>query len=240
MSNPYQAPGAPLPNFTPNSDTGSLDAAVNGEYDFDTGEILREAWDTVSGAKGAIWGALFISGVISFVGTAILKRLLGDSQQMQMVGSLLMWPLTAPMYMGVYMMGVRRAAGMPIRASDVFRYLSPYNANVLFVQLATLFAIVVGFVLLIIPGIYLSISYTFAGALVVDKGLSPLEAMEASRKAVGHQWWKIAWFMFMVGLVVFGGFLLLGIGLIWAAPTAGIAVGILYRKMFGVTPDPGL
>ena len=59
--------------------------------------------------------------------------------------------------------------------------------------------------------------------LIVERGLSPWQAMEASRKAITQHWFK-----------VFGLFLLLG--LIWTIPLFVMVMGVLYRTIFGVLP----
>jgi hypothetical protein len=237
MENPYQSPSAPIPEYTAHVDAGSLDAAVNGEYDFEIGEIISEAWELVDGIKGVFFVAGLINFVISIAGDTLLRKLLGPTPGMQGLVSLMMLFINAPLGMGLYMMAVRRASGQPVQVSDVFRYFNPYNPNLVFVQLLQIIAIVLGFLALLIPGIYLATGFTFAPVLVAEKGLGPMEALSVSRKSVHHHWWKISGLLSVLLLIALGGLLALGIGLIWAIPTCMIALGILYRKMYGVTPE---
>ena len=48
-----------------------------------------------------------------------------------------------------------------------------------------------GFILLIIPGIWLAVSLYFASQAVVAEGRSPVEALGRSRELVRGQWWRI-------------------------------------------------
>jgi hypothetical protein len=48
-----------------------------------------------------------------------------------------------------------------------------------------------GFILLIIPGIWLAVSLYFAAQAVVAEGRSPVEALRRSRELVSGQWWRI-------------------------------------------------
>ena len=237
MSNPYQTPGYQPPSFTPQSGAGSLDGALNGEYDFTVNEIFAEAWEKTAGAKGAFWGAILFIGFISVIGGMVQKALLGNGQASQIFGGLLILPITGPLYIGLFKMGVRRAAGETIAASDVFRYLSPYNVQLVIVQVLVYLAIILGFMALLLPGIYLAISYTFAPLLVADHGLQPWDAMETCRKSVGHKWWKFFGYFLLTGLMFIASCIPLGLGLIWALPTFVIANGVLYRRVFGPSPE---
>jgi len=92
--------------------------------------------------------------------------------------------------------------------------------------------ILLGLLLFILPGIYLSIAYFFSYALVVDKGLGVWEAMELSRKTVTEQWFKFFGLALLSILLIIISAIPLGIGLIWSIPTIYIAYGLLYHHLF--------
>jgi uncharacterized membrane protein len=94
-------------------------------------------------------------------------------------------------------------------------------------------AVIIGLVLLVIPGIYLAFSYTFALVLVADKNLGMWEAMEVSRKAISKRWFSFAGLLLLLGVVNLIAFVPLGIGLIWSIPWTIITMGEVYRNMFG-------
>ena len=88
---------------------------------------------------------------------------------------------------------------------------------------------------MIFPGIYLSVAYMFTWPLIVEKGLSPWQALEASRKAVTHCWFRsLGLFTLLSLIMVLAAFALL-IGLLWAIPLMMLAYGVLYRIIFGVS-----
>ena len=76
--------------------------------------------------------------------------------------------------------------------------------------------LIIGFLLLIIPGLYLSAAWALGFYLLIDKGLSPLDALGKSRELV-HKvgFWKV----FIAVLV-----LQIGIQLISLIPVIGIIV----------------
>ena len=96
--------------------------------------------------------------------------------------------------------------------------------------------IYIGFLLLLIPGFYLAIAYMLALPLAMERKLSPWEALEASRKAITQRWFKVFGLMLVLSLIMILSMIPLGIGLIWTFPMFIIAVGILYRTIFGVLP----
>jgi len=97
--------------------------------------------------------------------------------------------------------------------------------------------IMLGFVLLILPGIYLSFAYGMAFPLLIDKKMGIWEAMETSRKAISKCWFRYFGLIIVLLLIAVAATIPLGIGLIWALPLASMVIGVLYVKMFGFEDD---
>jgi uncharacterized membrane protein len=108
-----------------------------------------------------------------------------------------------------------------------------YAAKIIVATIMQSILVAIGFLLLILPGIYLAVGYTMTIPLIIDKGLSPWQAMEMSRKAVHKVWWKVAGLFSVMGLIYLGSLIPLGIGLIWTWPMFIILVGVVYRFLFG-------
>jgi hypothetical protein len=222
--------------------SGGLEAGIAGRYSFQTGEVLSEAWEKVKGAKGTIFGGVFVMYVTSFLLGFICKAalsMLGIDQNnivltviTQLGLQLISMTVTVLFTGGLMMMGVRRAADEPISFSmlfDGFAKAKPLVIAMIFQSVM----IIIGFALLIIPGIYLSIGYGLTYPLIMEKELGPWEAMEASRKAIHHHWFQIFGLYFVMGLIFMLSALPLGIGLIWTLPMGVITLGIVYRTVFG-------
>ena len=91
-----------------------------------------------------------------------------------------------------------------------------------------------GFVLLVLPGIYLAVAYSLALPLLVEKEMGIWQALEISRRAVTHCWLRCWGLMLVATLVaIIGGGFTFGIGLIWFMPLAALSFGVLYRNVFG-------
>ena len=87
-------------------------------------------------------------------------------------------------------------------------------------SLIMIIGVAIGYVLLIIPGIYLSIAWSFGFYLVIDKDMTPLDALQKSRELV-HQvgFWKILILTIIVGVL----------GILQIIPVLG---GLLYVLMY--------
>jgi len=226
-----------------NADQGSLTRAVEGHYDFTVSEILSEAWKRVDGAKLKIIGAMFIYIVLATLTTGVISVFLDaqpyyDADQIIqgfMMDTLVGWiasPVTVPLSLGVLLLGYARANDEELRIDSIFNYyvlVWPLVFASLFVTVLTY----LGFALLLLPGIYLSIAYSFTLPLMVDKKLDIWGAMEVSRQAVTKHWFTIAGVNGTLVVLIALSALPFGIGLIWTIPFMMIAQGVMYRKIFG-------
>jgi len=224
-------------------DKGSLESARVGEYDFKIGDILSEAWERTSGYKLIFLGALFIYIVIAGALSTAVSSLF-DAQSYYDAGlyakgflsdqavSWLLLPVTLPVLVGIIILGIKRAHDIEITIASVFDYYVLVWPLV-FASIAMNIMIILGFMLLILPGIYLATAYMFTLPLIVDKKLALWDAMESSRKAVTTHWFQLFGFNILMMVIVLLSALPLGIGLFWTVPLAFISNGILYRKIFG-------
>lgn len=222
-------------NSTPNNQHGSLETAVAGQYDFTIGEILSEAWARIYGYKLPYAIITSVYFLIYFVALVLVIAMMGeeDSARAQAVIQLLSFAMM-PMSAALTMMGLHMAMGRPITVKQLFAYYNSKGLAIIGLQIVMMMAIVLGLLLFIIPGIYLSIALMFAVPLMLEKNLSIIDAFEASRKAVTHHWFKLFGLLFVMGIILFLSMLPLGVGLIWTMPMMMAVIGVLYRRMFGI------
>ena len=245
-SNPYATPGAALERNTISKDgQGTLEGGINGDYDFTIGDIFSEAWERTKGAKGTFLLAWVFYILVAVVINIILGLIVPDTQVLfqqgrftegmiwGMLPSLVTIPVLYPILAGITLLGIHRSVDADISASSIFNH---FGKIIPFSLLGMLMSIMImlGYLLLIIPGIYLSIAYLMAIALMVDKDLGVWEAMEASRKAVSKHWFKVFFLYFLLMLLFMVAAIPFLIGLIWVLPLFSILHGVLYKYMFGV------
>jgi len=90
---------------------------------------------------------------------------------------------------------------------------------------------VIGFILLIIPGIIFSIRLSYVNYLIVDKNLGPVEAIKKSWNMTRGNTWNLFFFGILVGLINILGFICLIIGLFVTVPLTMLASVYVYRKL---------
>lgn len=242
--NPYAAPSSDLQQ-TPSNQTPSIEEALSRGYDFSIGELLSESWSKVKGTKGIIIGGFLVFYVVLLAATFILGGVVGifgalsDNLFLVFVGeiliSLLASALAYPFMAGINMVGIRRAADQPLSFNEIFSHFGR-TVPLIITAVVMMLLIYLGIILLLIPGIYLSVAYLLAVPLVVERGLSPWQALEASRKAITQHWFKVFGLFLVLGLIVMVSAIPLGIGLVWSIPLMVVAMGVLYRTIFGVLP----
>lgn len=89
----------------------------------------------------------------------------------------------------------------------------------------------VGFILLIVPGIIISLALSFTLYLVIARDLGPIEAMkESARLTRGHRWALLGLFL-MIGLVNIVGAILLLVGLFVTIPVTSLALVHAFRTL---------
>lgn len=111
---------------------------------------------------------------------------------------------------------------------DGFRLFVPLFLVMLIVGILVFF----GFLLFIIPGIYLSVAYSFAIHFVIFEKLDFWEAMEASRKLVNREWFSIFGLIIVLGLLNFAGALAFGVGIILTIPISYAALYAAFEDIY--------
>lgn len=209
------------------------------EYDFDIIEMIKEGFRRIEGIKGT-----FIAAFVLYVCAAIiLQVLLGfifpvetvsaePNHLNQQIITILSYPVLMPMMAGIVMLAINYSRGEQIDYRSIFNYYH-MTGTLSLAGLLIYVMTVIGFVLLILPGIYLSIAYIFTLPLIVDKNMNVWDAMEFSRKSVTQHWFKVFGLTFLLSLIFGLGALALGIGLIWAIPLMFVTLyGLLYPLIF--------
>ncbi len=209
------------------------------EYDFDIIEMIKEGWNRIEGVKG-----LFLSTFAVYIVVAIIVQIvLGiffpsppppaqPNLLNQQIVTILSYPVLMPLIVGVIMLAIHYSRGEPIAFNSIFNYYH-LTGKLALAGLLIYIMTIIGFVLLILPGIYLSIAYVFTLPLIADKGMGVWDAMELSRKAVTKHWFKVFGLFFLLSLIMTLGALVLGIGLIWAVPLLFVTLyGLLYPLIF--------
>ncbi len=247
MTDIYQTPTSSLENSVDLEEQfGSVEQGLRGEYAFSIRAIISESWEKVKGFKGTFFlafliyiGFVFLVSLPFEISAVFARSAVEDNNIIVLIAfvkQIAVTLVTTPILVGVIIIGMRRSANVSSRASSVLNYFGSMGR--LFVTMLLMYImLIIGFLLFIIPGIYLSIAYYMAMPLVVEKGMGPWQALETSRKVVSKHWFKMFFFGIAMMLIMIVSMLPLGIGLIWTLPMMMIAYGIIYRNMFGLRKE---
>ena len=82
--------------------------------------------------------------------------------------------------------------------------------------------------------IALSVVFTFAYPLIVDRRLSGIEAVKLSIKAALANFWRLLGLLLMTGLLSFVGVLCCYIGVFFVMPVSFAAIATAYEQVFGL------
>ncbi len=247
MSDIYQPPQSDLEKAPSGEQVGgSVENGLAGNYEFAIGETLKEAWQLTSGFKGTFWLAVLIFFAI-YIGISIVAAIIGAllgtlipgpefALFFEVIANFVLSLIVMPIQMGLFIIGIRRAMGESSEASSIMGYYSKIIPLFL-TYLLMMVMVLLGLLLLVLPGIYLMVAYYFALPLVAEKDMSPWQALETSRKTITHRWFTFFFFGIIISLIALVAMLPLMIGLVWAMPMILIAYAIIYRNMFGIEKE---
>lgn len=229
----------------PNKEKSSAGTAARETREsFSLGATVSRSWELTRGAKGQIWVALLVMLVIlaavegigriaeAVFGVNVVYVIDGQQASMaSLIYDFISSGLSTILTAGLMFMGVKWVRDGQINWKDLFSGF-PTALSLLVVMVLEFILLVIGFFLLILPGIYLTVGYSLALPLIVDRRMSPWQALETSRKAVHKVWWKMFGLMLVMLLIVSLSAVPFGIGLIWTVPMTFVLSGLVYTYLF--------
>lgn len=243
MSDIYATPAADVtPRVSGPRAGGNVEDAIEGNIEVKMLETLGEAWRGLKGFKlkchiaSVIWFLVYIVALLVMLPVVFGLAAIGaDETTAAIIGQVLQFiaiAATMPMVVGITIMGIRHSQGKSVSAGSIFNHFHRAPAAILSYFLMIVM-ITLGYLLLILPGIYLSFAYMYALPLVVEKEMGPWRALEVSRKALTRIWFRAAGFLMLITLLITLGMIPLGIPLIWILPWVTLAYAMVYFKLFG-------
>ena len=198
---------------------------------FSIGEALSYGWKKLQENIGPL-----VSAALAILAVNVLFWLLGRGALAGLM-SLIGWFVSVLISMGLIRIALKIVDGKPIETADLFQRVDlalPYIIASFIVWIM----VGIGFVFLIVPGIYLAITFGFFGYNIVDKEHGIMQSIEQSAAITKAQKWDL--FGFGVALLFFNlaGAIALGIGLLVTIPVSLLAMAYVYRKLNGEPVAP--
>lgn len=197
---------------------------------FPFGEAVKFGWQKVKEnfwpliAVTLIWivvGSMFNYTVKSFEKTMPVLSFI-----INLCGTLVNMLMT----LGITKIGLKVYAGEKFEVSELFENYRPLS-NYILASILYFLAVLVGLILLIVPGIILIIRMGLYPYLIVDKGMGPVDALKESMKLTKGSTLNLFLFWFVLLGVLILGLLALIVGIIVAIPVTVLAYVFIYRYL---------
>lgn len=203
-------------------DPKTFEKLINEGYEVEPSKYLKEGWELFKSRPGEF----IVFTIILAVVTAVLSKL-------DFIGTLASTAVTPVLYAGFIIVVFMLLRGQEVQFGDFFKgynyFLPLFLASIVMSLLVT-----IGTFLLVLPGIYLIVSYMFVSMLIVDYHMEFWQAMETSRKIVTKNWFSLFVFALILFVINLLGMLALGIGLLVTLPLSVCSICVAYRDIVGL------
>jgi uncharacterized membrane protein len=129
----------------------------------------------------------------------------------------------------LFLKAVRREK---IEIKDMFAVFERNYWNAVIAGLVTTIIIVIGFFMLIVPGIIFACRLAFVPFLVIDQKMEAMEALKTSWAMTKGHGWTVFFMGLLAFLIVIAGFLVLIFGVLISAMWISAAFAVLYHSVY--------
>ena len=197
-----------------------FDRHLNASCTLNVQDYIRQGWE------------MFKEHIGEFVGFTILVFVASAVSAKLAFASFLFSAIAASFYGGYAVAAFRLLSGQQFEFSDLFKGFN-YFLPLFLASLAGGFLVGIGFLLLIIPGIYLAVAYLFTTYLIIDYRMEFWQAMEISRKIITKNWFAFFGFAFALFAINILGAFAFGVGLLVSIPVTACAAAVAYKDIMG-------
>lgn len=237
-SNPYAAPQSAWQE--PASSTGgTLEEITHGSEPIDVGACVKRGFELTK----RNFGTILLVGLTYFVVTIVASMIMGmiagtgasgSSQDahaaIAIVTQILLQVLSIYLSLGLVRIGLNLVSGKQVSVAQLFgegrKLLPAIGASILFGIM-----IFVGFLLLIVPGVYLMLRYGQFMNAMVDRDLGVMDSLTYSSSITTNNRLNLFLLALLSIAIVIAGFLALLVGLIFAYPVVWMSWMVAYRWM---------
>lgn len=198
------------------------------------GETVRYGWDQVTERLGFWIVLIIIIGAVSSLPQLIAQPFEESAPFLNLLINLAGSVISILVSIGSIAISLKVYDGQPVTYAGLFsrrhlfwRYL---GATIVYTIL-----IMVGFVLLIVPGVIFLVKYQFALYAIVDRGVGITDAFNTSARLTNGVKGKLFVFDLALFAVLLLGVVALGIGLLVAWPVVLMATAYMYRHRDAAT-----
>lgn len=208
---------------------------------FTVGSAIRYGWETFKRRPWFFVGStiviLVLYGVVGAITSGIDAAVGGSADEPTLVGTIVNYVLGTFVGMGVTAFYLAAHDNPETADLSMLWHPEPFW-KFLGVSILVGLSIVLGLLLLIVPGILAMIFFMFATFIVIDKNLGPIEAMKESMRIGRGYRWPLLGFVLLIALIMMAGLIALFVGIFVAMPVAMLALVHAYRALSSVAGSP--
>jgi GYF domain 2 len=223
FTTPGTAPASPPPALL-----GAVEAEAMAQdflardYELPIGRCIGRGWDLVMANFWLTVGASLLIFLVS-----------GAAGAIPFGGLLLNYVLSG----GLDWLFLKLVRGQKAELGDAFAGFSLAFVPLMLFSLVSQLLTGLGFVLCLLPGIYLFVAWElFTALLILDKRLDFWPAMELSRKIITRHWWQVFGLALLFLLAMLAGSVVFCLGFFIALPIVKAAKVYAYEEIFGDRP----
>ena len=194
---------------------------------------------SISDAISLAWNK-FKENIPTWIGASILVLILGTIAGENTIfyggiditypsnSGIIFGVIVAYLELGIIKMAINHIRGEAIDFKDLYSVSLKTFLNYIVAYIITVFFIIIGLILLIIPGIHLALRFMFAQYLIVDKDMSFDVAIKESMRMTKGNTINLFLLVLTFGLIAIAGIICLFVGLIVACPVIWLAGAYIY------------
>jgi hypothetical protein len=217
----WSGPPPPGPAYAPaGGEYGPrpIDHILAHGYKIDVGRALTDGW------------RLFTLDPVGYILFALVSGFLGLLLSITVIGLIALPALFA----GFWVVPLMMLKGRRTSFGDFFKGFS-FFGSLLVLGIVEAVLISLGLIFFIIPGLYLWIAWTWALALILDRGMGFWEALSISMKVVNKNFWETLLLVFVAAIIMSAGGLVI-FGSLVTVPLGYCMLAVGYRDVFGLDP----
>ena len=225
----------------------STDVILGRDYALDIGSCISRSWELVKRHFGPIVGITFLVvlaigvfnqliGLLSgpaIRGMIFERRISVEAVFIVFATSVVGTPVYVVLVAGLFKYYLKLIRGEPAGIADAFSGFSSALGQLVLLGLVSGFLSLIGYLLCLLPGIYLTVSWMFAVPLVIDRGMGFWDAMEFSRKVIAKHWFLMFAVQLVCGLIAACGIIACCIGILVTMPIGWVALMYAYEDICG-------
>lgn len=209
------------------------------EKRFEIGDAVRFGWETAKANIGYFVIVVLVIWVVQGVFNWPSYVRIDPYYVWMPLFSMLNWIVSTFVGLAIIRISLRFNKGETAEFEDLWmgypKFLEFFVGSLLYGLL-----VMVGFILLIVPGIYWAVKYQFYGYCILDRDVGPWEGLKMSGEITKGSWWNLFWLGLLSGLIAMAGACACCVGLFWAMPTVMVAHGFAYMRLAGAVPPAAL